>query len=280
MPSVSWSPFDVPWPAPDRDIRRLLPNANGKTGFESYAAAERERSRRVASLRRHRSPLAAQTAERLSACAAGARCLSSACSTCVGPMRIWFYSEAAATLGIGRMIPQSTQQIITLVHEDWIVPKRQIVNFDPQVLIDRVRHQFSRAGVGSAIVIGAVHGEFDNQRQYWRPHLHLAARDLEQETILLLRQRHYQRSPLVYRPMVVQRLRDPAPQISYLLKSYWPLRERYIGLNGKEFSTFKRIPEPSHSQWLILQNQFNLFNFVFLLGARRQRHHLVPFLAG
>lgn len=275
MPPI-WSPFRTLLPPADRDLRRLLPSGNGETGFESYAAAERERNRRVNALRRHPAPLAAQTAERLAACAAGARCLSPSCSTCVGRLRIWFYSEVAQALPIQQTTAQSALKMITLVNEDWILRRQQILNFNPKVLIDRVRHQFVRAGGNQAIVIGAVHGEYDRRQQYWQPHLHLVAKDLDTATISLLRRRHYQRTSLIYRPMVVQPLNDPAPQVSYLLKSFWPLRERYVQKGSQKSSTFRRIPEPLHSECLMMHDQFNLLDFVFLLGVRRQGHHLVP----
>jgi len=277
MPPVTWSPYDSPFPPPDRDISKLLRGNERKSDFESRTAAEKERHLRIAALLRHPSRQAHQTAARLAACARGAPCLSPCCPECNGRTRIWFYAEVAQALRIEQgTTTQPKLNIITLVPEGWILPRRQIISFDPKVLIDRVRHQFLRAGGNGAIAIGAVHGEYDKLRQYWQPHLHLAARGLDVRTISLLRRRHYQRTPLVYRPMVVQPLSDSPPQISYLLKSYWPLRERYVRANGKEFSTFRRIPEPLHSEYLMMQDQFNLLDFVFLLGVRRQGHRLVP----
>ncbi len=276
MPPVTWSPYDSPFPLPFRDISKLLRTTEGKGGFERRLAAKDERHLRIADLQRHPSLQAHKTVARLAGCGRGTPCLRPCCPECTGRMRIWFYAEVAQALGIEQTTAQSRSNIITLVHEDWILQRQQIMTFDPKVLIDRVRHQLLRAGGDGAIVIGAVHGEYDKQRQYWQPHLHLIVQDLDAPTISLLRNRHYQRTPLVYRPMVVQPLRDPPRQISYLLKSYWPMRERHARAGYQKSSTFRRIPEPLHSEYLMMQDQFNLLDFVFLLGVRRQGHRLVP----
>jgi hypothetical protein len=269
-----WSPFAAPLPAPHYDIRRLLPTTDGKSGFESYAAAERERHHRIASLRKLRSREARETADRLEACAPGFRCLSPSCPVCAGRTRIWFYSEIARVLGVRSSTGTTNLELITLVHEDWILPTGRIADLNPMLLTDRVRHQLFRAGAGGAIVIGAVHGEFDQQRRYWQLHLHLAAKGLTTETIASMRLRHYRRSEHIYRPMVVQPLNDPERQISYLYKSYWPMRVRYLTTAGEEESEFRRIEEPQHSAYLVALNQFTLLDFVFLLGARRYGHAL------
>jgi hypothetical protein len=274
MPPAIWSPYDSPFPPPNRDITKLLRGAGNKNGFEIRVAAQQERYFRIAALQRHPSRWAIQVAARLAGCSRSAPCLRPCCPECTGRMRIWFYAEVARVLQIEQDTAQSRLNIITLVHEDWILKRQQIINLNPKVLIDRVRHQFLRAGGSGAIVIGSVHGEYDKQRQYWQPHLHLVARDLDVRTIYLLRKRHYQRTSLVYRPMVVQPLRDPPPQISYLLKSYWPMRVRH-----QKSSTFRRIPEPLHSEYLMMQDRFDLLDFVFLLGVRRQGHRLVPLSA-
>jgi hypothetical protein len=69
--------------------------------------------------------------------------------------------------------------------------------------------------------------------------------------------------------MVVQPVDYPARQISYLYKSYWPMRIRYIDAFGQKQSTFRRIPEPYHSQYLIMLDQVNLLDLVLLIGVRR-----------
>lgn len=271
----SWSPFDAPRPTPNRDISRLLSTDSSRSdGFESYVDAEVERKRRISTLRQHPSPHGSKTAERLAGCEPALRCLSPSCPICFRRMRIWWYAELAELLMIADLA-RSTLQIITLVHQDWILPRDRISDFNPGRLIDCVRHQLLRAGAKGSIVVGAIHGEFDTRRQYWQPHLHLAARGLSRDILSLLRHRHYQRAPLVYRPMFVQPLIHPAPQLSYLFKSYWPLRARYLRPDGREASTFRRIPDPLMSEWLIAADRSRLLDFIFLLGVRRQGHRLV-----
>jgi hypothetical protein len=189
-------------------------------------------------------------------------------------MRIWFYGETARLLDVQHPAVWVQLKLITLVHEDWIVPKSEILRFSPKTLVDRVRHQFLRAGVTGAIVVGAVHGEFDQQGQFWQPHLHLIAKGMSRESMRRLRQKHYRRSAGIYRSMVVQPLRNPVRQISYLLKSYWPMKARYVGTDGRKHSTFQRIPEPHHSAYLVMLDEFNLLALVLLVGVRRYRYAL------
>jgi hypothetical protein len=90
-----------------------------------------------------------------------------------------------------------------------------------------------------------------------------------QADLNLLRQKHYRRSEHVPRPMFVQPVMHPARQISYLFKSYWPMRVRHVGVLGDEKSTFRRISEPHHTEYLIALNQFNLYDSILLIGVRR-----------
>jgi hypothetical protein len=119
------------------------------------------------------------------------------------------------------------------------------------------------------VVLGAVHGEFDEQGEYWQPHLHLVASGMRRSDLNLIRKKHYRRSPRIYRPMVAQPVVSSARQLSYLLKSYWLMKIRYIEPDGRKKSTFQRIPEPYHSQYLIMLDQFNLLDFILLIGVRR-----------
>jgi hypothetical protein len=89
-----------------------------------------------------------------------------------------------------------------------------------------------------------------------------------------LRQRYYGRTTDVYRPMVTQPLKAPARQISYLFKSYWPMRVKFTGMSGKTLSAFQRIPQPLHSAYLIMLGQHRLLDFIFLFGVRRHVHEL------
>jgi hypothetical protein len=270
MRAVStWSPFDVPLPPPERNIAGLMVTGNGRHGFETPAAADRERLSRIAALRRSPDPRAVVVAHRLANCERGARCLSPACSFCGGRTRIWLCGEIAKLLAVQRQAGRADIKLVTLVHEDWMIPPFDIMRFCPEALVDRVRHQFLRAGTTGATVIGAVHGEFDRVGHFWQPHLHLITKGISGKALTLIRQRHYRRTARIYRPMVVQPLRNPVRQVSYLLKSYWPMKVRYVDARGRKSSTFQRIPEPYHSAYLVMLDQFNLLDLILLIGVRR-----------
>jgi hypothetical protein len=74
--------------------------------------------------------------------------------------------------------------------------------------------------------------------------------------------------------MLVQPLKNPAKQISYLFKSYWLMRIRYINVPGEENSAFRRIPEPYQTDYLVMLDRFSLLDFVLLIGVRRNGHVL------
>jgi hypothetical protein len=269
-----WSPFAAPLPPAEHDITQLMQRGDERAEFETYAAAGRERIRRVRWLAKSSVPGAHALAARLSACARDDRCLSPTCPLCVGRTRIWFYGEIARVLDLQRRAGWADIRLVTLVHQDWIIPTTEIMRFNPKLLVDRVRHQFLRAETTGAIVIGAVHGEFDQQRQCWQPHLHLIAQGLSEKSVNLIRHRHYRRSTNIYRPMLVQPLENPAKQISYLFKSYWPMRIRYIDAFGNDQSTFQRVTEPYQTAYLLMLNRFELLDFVLLIGVRRRGHSL------
>jgi hypothetical protein len=242
MPIEMWSPFDSPWPPPNWDITRLLDHPKGE---ESYTRAYRERHRRIADLRKNASSPACELASTLTQCAIATRCLSAACPICFERARIWFCAQAAQILGVDHAKLRSKVTIITLVSEDWRLPRGRIREFTPKPMLDQVRHQLLRVGAKGAVVLGAVHGEYDQSRDSH-----------------------------VYRPMVTQRLNAPERQISYLFKSYWPMRVRFIGPHGRSVSAFQRIPGPLHSAYLTMLDRSRLLDFLFLFGVRRYGHEL------
>ena len=274
MRRSDWSPFDSPFPPVEGNITKLMPRGVARTGFETYAAADRERAKRVRWLAKSQLPEASSVAARLSDCAPGDRCLSPACPVCVARMRIWLYGEIARVLDLQRRAGWADVKLITLVHANWIIPKTELLRFNPKQLIDRVRHQFLRAATSGAIIIGGVYGEFDQQRCYWQPHLHLITQGVSENSRELIRRRHYRPNANVPRPMLVQPLKNPAKQISYLHKSYWPMRIRYVDAFGNDQSTFQRVTQPHQTPYLLMSNRFELLDFVLLIGVRRRGHVL------
>src|SRR6266576_2540182 len=93
-----WSPFAALLPPAQRNITKLMYSDGTDGGFESYPAADRERSRRAVRLARSSLQEASAVAARLLACVRDDRCLSPACPVCVGRTRIWFYREIARVL--------------------------------------------------------------------------------------------------------------------------------------------------------------------------------------
>lgn len=268
-----WSPFATPLPPPGRDVRRLLRPTEDKEGFEHLADADKERLLRVASLCLGKDAAAKHASSRLAGCQRGTRCLSPGCPVCVGRLRIWLVGEMLALWPIGAPPPRDLA-FVTLVHEQWLLPPDAIGRLTPRRLVDRVRHQFLRAGLAGVTAVGAVHGTFDQTREHWQPHVHLVVEGASRDALARLRKRHYRRTGSVYRPMLVQPVNDAVRQFSYVLKSYWPMSFQFTDETGAKRRGYRRINEPHHAHLLAALDRFTLSDSLLLLGVRRYGHEL------
>ena len=103
----------------------------------------------------------------------------------------------------------------------------------------------------------------------WQPHFHFVAPAALKPTLDELRDRFYPKSDRVYSPVLTQPLNDPARQVSYCVKSYWPQKARYLDGAGKERTSPRRLDKALHVDWLVWRDQFPLADFLFLHGVRR-----------
>ncbi len=254
----AFDPWSCPPPQAHADIRKLV------GGFETVGAAEAERDLRVRHLRMAGAIEHGRLADKLEAYAPEARCRSAACPICCRRLRMWFIG---AVLEILSEIPDPI--VATLIPGGRAVPTGNLRDFLPKRFGDMLRQQLRRTGAENHIVGGGVDGEYDEMHQLWQPHFHLIAPAALGSTFDEMRGRFYPRSDRVCRPVLKQPVNDPAKQVSYCVKSYWPQKVRYLDGAGKKRTSPRRLDNALHADWLAWRDQFPLTDFLFLHGVRR-----------
>ncbi|SDE64537.1 hypothetical protein [Rhodospira trueperi] len=271
-----FNPHNTKFPPPHLNITKLLVADDGanKTGFETRAKAKAERQRRVKMLRKHGSREAIAVANRIGGCNPSSPCLSPACPVCMGRTRIWLFEQMATIWPIDSPSTLNNLKAVTLIHEDWRVPAGKLHTISAKQMIDQLRQQLRRAGAGFTTVIAAIHGDFDDDNNFWRLHFHLIVDGLTPDAEKTLRNKHYKRTSMIYRPIKVQAIRNPVSQYSYIMKSYWPQKNRYWDNSGSVRNRGSRIREPCHSEYLSWLNDIGLTDQLFFMGLRRRGNEL------
>ncbi len=254
----AFDPWLCPPPRPHVDIRKLV------GGFETVDAAKAERDLRVHHLRMAGAIEHGRLADKLEACAPEARCRSAACPICCRRLRMWFIG---AVLEIFGGIPDPI--VATLIPGGRAAPTGNLRDFSPKRFSDMLRQQLRRAGAGNQAILGGVDGEYDEMHRLWQPHFHLIAPAALGPTFDEMCGRFYPRSDRVHRPVLTQPVNDPARQVSYCVKSYWPQKVRYLDGAGKKRTSPRRLDDALHAYWLAWRDQFPLADFLFLHGVRR-----------
>lgn len=212
------------------DIRTDLPN------FETLEDAKKESQIRQKALIKggyH------DLAEKLADCAQDYRCESPACPQCVRHNRRGFYHAAAA---LSKQHDMGNQRTVTLIYYSEAMTNRELKDFDPNRLTERVRKQLTRCGFQNP-VIGGLELDYHEDIELWIPHFHLLVTN-DIEPLETLREKYLakeKRPPSksthttpTSRPMMVQRLKRPPKQLSYLCKQRWQSICAYIGtVKGK-----------------------------------------------
>ena len=251
-------PWSCPPPQPHVDVRKLI------DGFETVDKAKAERDLRVRHLRMAGAIEHGRLADKLEACAPEARCRSAACPICCRRLRMWFIGAVLEILG---EIPDPI--VATLIPGGQAVPTGDLRDFSPKRFGDMLRQQLRRAGAGNQIIVGGIDGEYDETAPAVAAALPPDRARRPGPTFDELRDRFYPKSDRVYRPVLTQPVNDPARQVSYCVKSYWPQKVRYLDDAGKERTSPRRLDNALHVEWLAWRDQFPLADFLFLHGVRR-----------
>ena len=200
-------------------------------------------------------------------------CMSPACPRCVRVNRQGFY-HAATTLS--NQYDEANQRLITLVYYSDVMTTKQLMGFDYTRIEQRLYKQLERCGFKHP-VIGGLELDFNEDIKRWVPHFHLlAVNDVEAIEKLRGYFKKEKRSmssvdpfaQYISRPMLVQRLKNPSKQISYLCKQRWQSIHAYRDKDGKRRTSKRRLDERRFPQSLRLLDQFSFSDLLFLYKAR------------
>lgn len=174
----------------------------------------------------------------------------------------------------------------TLISSAWVVPADKLKQFDPDVILVRLRADLYRCGAGSANgwLFCGVHGEFDEIHRVYRLHVHgIAAGEMLEVLKQLRRLRKFRSSPRggalqAIVPVHINR-RPPAnisASISYCLQSFWPARTYEDWTGSSKRTRRRRIPEPWHCAYLQWLDQQTLNSMTLLVGLRATKSGFIP----
>lgn len=159
----------------------------------------------------------------------------------------------------------------TLVNARWRTPACDLLKTDAAELKAALRSALNRAGadINRGAIVAALHGDFDRTSETFNIHFHGVAFGQARQWIESLRRvPSFQRSAAVYRPVVCQSLREPARQLTYLLKSYWSEQNRTADGQARRIGAAHRITEPWHALYITWLARQSLNDILLLHGAR------------
>ncbi len=217
--------------------------------------ADRERFEGIAGL--------AEVADLLWSCSADSPCAEVCCAVCGRRFRRWFTGQAL------RLQADLDLEVITVALE--LVASKELTQCDLLVAKRRVAQKFRRAAPSAKFVLGGLEAEYRQGDDAFLVHAHLLISRLPRDEQKALKSAFADIG--VTRAVKVQALRDPAAQISYLLK--FPTFHRPAPQNGPRRP--KAIPLPGHAlrQLTLWRAQHGFLDFVFMMHLRRRGGDLV-----
>jgi hypothetical protein len=124
-------------------------------------------------------------------------------------------------------------------------------------------------------LFGYLHGEFEPLSQEYQLHFHGVCAGEKLNAFNRLRNKQgYTRTDKIYHPIVINPLKDPARQISYLIQSFWPKKARVRIRDGDDGEFHRRerskgrIREPYQSLYLLWLDKWRLVDLFELNGIR------------
>jgi hypothetical protein len=251
-PWQGWKPQ-----CPEHDIRKLLPE------FETVKRARREQRRRYRRLQRGNSE-EQQLASKLKGCCKKQRCQSAACSICMRRFRLWLSGEML------RLFGNTTGLLfVTLVPPTTVCPADELDTLSPRRMGDMLRQQLIRAGLGHVTAIGGIEVDLNDATQMWEPHFHIIVAGSTPAQFEALREHGYTSDTTIQRPMRTDKVRNPARQFSYCLKSYCTRKVSYQDPRGKQRTRKLRLRNPHHNAALLWLDQQQPTDLVMMRGMRR-----------
>lgn len=285
---------DLPYPASRFDLT-LTPD------FETAAAAEEEDRLRAAKLRRRAMLLMRKEARALSAVADAIDPAETPYST--SPASARFMREARLRIigQLWRLIddqPRSSRSIQASVAAFTVIPANSSVPLGMLHLFNVVLWMaaFRQHLIRSAALLGikpegflfaCLHGAYDPATQTYPMHLHgVATRDMIAVLEGLRQLRKYRPaqpcddSDRANVPVWISRgslTNMPAP-LTYVMKSYWPVRETRLDADGIRRAVSGKVQQirgPAYSEYLQFLDAWRLEDVTLMMGLRATREALV-----
>lgn len=204
-----------------------------------------------------------ELAEELLTCRLKDPCKSLACPMCVRNKRIQLIKKAFSLID-----EEQEAYVLTIVFYQDAISDDQFEDWKPELIKKRLRAQIQRLGI-AVRAIGSIELDRHSFQEQWLPHIHLLVIG-DREDINKLRAFYKKRRNTefdvrkVSRPMLIQKLKDPKDQISYLFK-FWMARVEKSMIQSRKF----RLRTAHHSMSLLKLNDLGLQRLLFDYSPRK-----------
>lgn len=203
-------------------------------------------------------------------------CMSPACPQCVRHNRRGFYHAATA---LSKQHDMANQRTVTLIYYSEAMTDEELDSFDPTKLKERLRKQLTRCDFENP-VIGGLELDYHEDICLWIPHFHLLVTN-DIEALAELRKKYFRKEKRppskgihttpTSRPTLVQELKHPPEQLSYLCKQRWQLIRPYKDPETDKRKTRKlRLKGYKFILSLIVLDGYTFSDLMFLYGVRVQ----------
>lgn len=238
------------------DIARLRPSDLPRG--QRFETVDDARARRDADLERfERIAGLAEVADLLWDCSGDSPCAQVYCPICGRRFRRWLTGQGL------RLQAELDLEVITVALE--LAPTNRLTDCDLLLVKRRAAQRVRRAAPSAKFVLGGIEAEYRQGDDSFLIHAHLLVSQLPPDQLEALRSAFADID--VMRAVKVQELRDPAAQISYLLK--FTTFHRPGSQNGSRRP--RAIPLPDHAlkQLTLWRARHGFFDFLFMMGLRR-----------
>jgi hypothetical protein len=158
---------------------------------------------------------------------------------------------------------------VTLVPPTLVRQADELNTLSPRKMGDMLRQQLIRSGLGKVTAIGGIEVDFNDKTKMWEPHFHIIVAGSTPAQFEALRAHGYSGDTTIHRPMRIDKVRDPARQFPYCLKSYCTRKVSYQDPRGKQRTRKLRLRKPHHNAALVWLDQQQPTDLVVMRGMRR-----------
>lgn len=172
------------------------------------------------------------------------------------------------------LAPIAEARIYHIASSKYRFPGSQLTQFQPRQFIQSLRANLNfvsdlKGHSGWFIVF--VHNDHDSRTDTFSPHFHVLVVGEKYKAFEALRSLKLfkgGRGSSTYFPVVVQPLEDPARQISYLWKAYWPGKPTRTNEKGKIVTgRSRRMAEPRHAESILFLHELGFSDLVWMHGV-------------